>query len=82
MREADEIMISRECPFCGNWDIDIEQDYMSGGQGSIVYVVCRTCGARTKDHRVFYGQEPYDAIRQAAEQWNTRRRARKRPAKK
>lgn len=76
----DEMIVSA-CPFCGNWDIDIEQDYRPGGQGSDVFVICRTCGARTRSYRVFYGEQPDDAIRQAAEQWNTRRRARNKPTK-
>lgn len=70
-------MISRECPFCGGTDVDIEQYWEPGTQSSQVYAVCRGCGARGRAFRIFYaeGYEKLEAVRKdAAYAWNTRRR--------
>jgi Lar family restriction alleviation protein len=59
------------CPFCGGEDPEFE--FYAGKYGWFVYVVCSTCGARTRPRKA---ASPSDEIteRDSEKAWNTRRK--------
>ena len=59
----------KECPFCGDLQLELECRIGDFHIGYIAYMKCKICNAT---HGWCWGETPEEACHRAAEKWNTR----------